>query len=228
MNGGGGPEPYAEVVASRARILAAADAERAALQRELHDGAQQRVVHALIALKQARSALEPGSPGADWVDEALANVERANADLRGLVHRVLPRTLVHGGLGSGLRSLVDHVGVPVRLRVDLPRLRAEDETTAYIVVAEILTAAVVHADARRIDVTAGLERGTLVVDVCCAGRPVHDVAPRNVWTSARDRARAGGGRLTVAHPGVGDTVVRAELPVRVGGGVEPEGVTGGA
>jgi signal transduction histidine kinase len=216
----GSPETYDELVASRARVLAQADRSRRALQGELHDGAQQRLVHALIALKLARSALEAGSPAADLVDEALANVEQANRDLRAVVHRILPRPLVHAGLPSGLRSLVDELAVPVGLRVDVPRLRREDETTAYVVVAELVTAALAQADVRRVEVDVRLDGGTLTLDVRHAGARHGDGT--DDLAGARDRVRAAGGRLTVTDAVDGGTVLRAELPVQPGDSLEPD------
>ncbi|GAA3553065.1 hypothetical protein GCM10022197_05170 [Microlunatus spumicola] len=221
MSGGGG-ETHGELAASRARVLARADAERSALQRELHDGAQQRLVHALIALRLARSALGPGSPGAALVDEALTNVEQANRDLRALVHRVLPASLVHGGLASALRSLVDDLAVPVALHVDVPRLRPEDETTAYVVAAEVLRTVTARSDAREVDADVRLDGDRLTIDVWLTRTPLDadrtepSDPPRDGvdLAEARDRTRTTGGSLTVTDLGPGRAVVRAVLLVR--------------
>ena len=111
-----------DVEASRARILAAADGSRRRLHRQLHDGAQQRLVHAVIALKLARSAVEPGSTVAALVEEALSNAERASSELRDVVRSILPSSLVYGGLRVGLESLVADLGLPTELRCSTPRL----------------------------------------------------------------------------------------------------------
>lgn len=129
-----------EPVASRARIQASADEGRRRLQHEIHDGAQQRLVHALVVLKVAGNALDSASPAAALVQEALANVEQATRDLRTVVHAILPRSLTHGGLQTGLQSPVDDLPVQVGLRVSAPRLSPEVETTAYLVVAEAVHA----------------------------------------------------------------------------------------
>ena len=214
-----GPESYDEVVASRARVLARADAGRRALQAELHDGAQQRLVHALIALKVARAALEAGAAGADLLDEALTNVEQANRDLRAVVQRILPRSLVHAGLGSGLRSLVDDLAVPVGpvgLRVDVPRLAPEDETTAYEVAAGLLGAALARPGPE-VALDVRLDGAALVV-VVRRSCPSDEGTWSDRLTHVRDRVRAAGGRLTVAGDARGGTAVRVELPVRSAGG----------
>ena len=150
-------ETRAKLTASRARVVATADETRRRLQRDVHDGAQQRLVHTIIALKLARDALATGSSATDLVDEALANAERANAELRDLVHGILPGSLTRGGLRAGIESLVADIAVPVDVGVTAPRLPAATETTAYFVVAEALTNVVKHAGARRARVQVDLD-----------------------------------------------------------------------
>ena len=94
-------ETKAKLTASRARVVATADETRRRLQRDVHDGAQQRLVHTIIALRLARAALTAGSGGADLIDEALTNAERANRELRDVVHGILPASLTRGGCGPG-------------------------------------------------------------------------------------------------------------------------------
>ena len=211
-----GPESYDEVVASRARVLARADADRRALQGELHDGAQQRLVHALIALQLARAALEAGAPGADLLDEALTNVEQANRDLRAVVQRILPRSLVHAGLGSGLRSLVDDLAYRSgrsgcgstcpgwRRRTRRPRTRSWPGWSGP---------PWPTLDAGRVELDVRLDGAALVI-VVRRSCPSDDGAQSDHLTHVRDRVRAAGGRLTVAGDGRDGTAVRVELPVR--------------
>ncbi len=206
----------ADLEASRARILAAADESRRRLHRELHDGAQQRLVHAVIALKLARSAVEPGSTAAALVEEALSNAERASSELRDVVRSILPSPLVYGGLRVGLESLVADLGVPAELRCATPRLPPAVETTAYLVVTEALTNTVAHARARRVEVEVGLVGDTLVLEVRDDGVGGADTAAGTGLTGLRDRVEAAAGTWTLLSPQGRGTTVRATLPVRPG------------
>ena len=99
-------EARAELTASRARIVAAADEERRRVVRDLHDGAQQRLVHTVITLKLAQQALERGADDAgSLVSQALEHAQRANHELRELVHGILPAALTAGGLRGGVEAL---------------------------------------------------------------------------------------------------------------------------
>src|SRR5664279_1358479 len=91
-------ENKTKLTASRARVVATADETRRRLQRDVHDGAQQRLVHTIIALKLARDAVPADSPASELVAEALANAERASRELRDVVHGILPASLTHQGL----------------------------------------------------------------------------------------------------------------------------------
>ena len=202
--------------ASRARIVASADEARRRLQRDVHDTAQQRLVHATIALKLARRAAGAGEDPTDLLDEALRHAERAATDLRDVVHGILPAALNHGGLGPGLESLVDDLALPVELQVSVPRLPVTTETTAYFVVAEALANVVKHASATHATVVARLEGQALVVDVRDDGRGGADPARGTGLTGLLDRVEAGDGVLTVSSPPGAGTVVHIELPVGPG------------
>ena len=103
-----------DLAASRARIVAATDEERRRVVRDLHDGAQQRLVHTVITLKLARQALEDEEGSAPaLVTEALDQAERATAELRELAHGILPAVLTHGGLRAGVEALASRMPVPV-------------------------------------------------------------------------------------------------------------------
>jgi len=209
-------EARARLLASRVRIAADADEARRVLQRDVHDGPQQRLVHAVIALKMARTTVERGSEAADLVEEVLSNVEQASRELRDIVQAVLPRSLGYGGLSTGLRSLVADLSLPVDVRVATPRLPAAVETTAYLIVAEALTNAVKHSRARRAHVHVDLEGETLVVEVRDDGVGGADPGHGSGMTSLCDRVDVAGGSLTVVSPPGQGTTVRAELPVRPG------------
>ena len=121
----GNAESRAELSASRARVVAAADESRRRIQRDLHDGAQQRLVHTIIALKQLKRVLDAaGGPEADLADEALEHAGQAIGTLRELVHGIMPATLTQGGLRAGVHSLVDNIDLPVRVEVLPGRLPA--------------------------------------------------------------------------------------------------------
>ncbi len=225
-------ETTAKLTASRARVVATADETRRRLQRDVHDGAQQRLVHAVIALKMARTSVAAGSPAATLVEEALTNVERASSELRDIVHGILPRSLTHGGLRLGLESLVADLALPVDARVTGHRLPAAVETTAYFVVAEVVTNAVKHARARRVSLNVDLQGDTLVVEVRDDGVGGADAARGTVLTGLLDRVDAAEGTMTVVSPVGEGTTVRVELPVgpagdRVRGGAAPRPSVGG-
>jgi hypothetical protein len=153
-------EARAEVAASRARIVAAADEERRRVVRDLHDGAQQRLVHTTITLKLAHRAWqneEKDLPG--LLTEALDHAQQATNEPRELAHGILPEVLTQGGLHAGVDALASQMPVPVEIGVSVGRLPAAVEATAYFVVAEALTNVAKHAGARRATVTARVEDG---------------------------------------------------------------------
>ena len=206
-------EMSAKLIASRARVVATADETRRRLQRDVHDGAQQRLVHALIALKVARTVVEVGSPAAGLVEEALAHVERASSELRDIVRGILPTSLTHGGLRVGLESLVADLALPVDTHITTPRLAAALETTAYFVVAEALTNVVKHSRARDVRLDVDLDGNTLVVEVRDDGVGGADPARGTGLTGLVDRVDAAGGVLVIRSPAGEGTTLRATLPV---------------
>jgi signal transduction histidine kinase len=204
----------AQLTASRARIVAAADESRRRLQRDVHDGAQQRLVHAVITLKLAAAALsERDDPTAELVRESLQHVERASSDLRDLVHGILPASLVRGGLRNGIESLAADCPLPVDIEVSAPRLATELETTAYFVVAEALTNVVKHARATHVRIHAALEDDALRIEVRDDGRGGVDSRRGSGITGLSDRIDAGRGTLTITSPPGHGTTLSASLPV---------------
>jgi signal transduction histidine kinase len=206
-------ENKAKLKASRARVVAAADETRHRLQRDVHDGAQQRLVHTIVALKLARQAIADGGDPAALVDEALRNAERAIRDLRDVVRGILPAAVTRGGLAAGLETLVEDVALAVELRVDVPRLPPALETTAYFVLAEALGNVVKHADARSAVIEAWLSGGVLVIDVRDDGEGGADPARGTGLIGMLDRVEAADGRLTLSSPSGAGTTVHVELPV---------------
>ena len=206
-------EARTEVAASRARIVAATDEERRRVVRDLHDGAQQRLVHTIITLKLARGAVQNEREGAAaLLTEALDHAEQATAELRELAHGILPAALTQGGLRAGVSALASRMPVPVENGVSVGRLPAAVEATAYFVVAEALTNVAKHARAERAAVTARVEDGTLVVHVSDDGV---GGAQRNGsgLTGLTDRLAALNGELRVESPARRGTVVAATIPL---------------
>jgi signal transduction histidine kinase len=205
-------ENKAKLTASRARVVATAKTRRR-LQRDVHDSAQQRLVHTVITLKLARNAIAAGRGAAELVDEALRNAERASSELRDVVRGILPAALIRGGLRAGLESLTGDLALPVDVRVDAPRLPVHLETTAYFVVAEALTNITKHARATRATVDVDLRAGSLLIDVRDDGIGGADPARGTGLVGLLDRVEAAAGALTVVSPAGGGTTVRAELPL---------------
>jgi signal transduction histidine kinase len=201
------------VAASRARIVAATDQERRRVVRDLHDGAQQRLVHTIITLKLARAALDDHGAGAPaLVTEALHAAEGAMVELRELSHGILPSVLTWGGLRAGVAALASRMPFPVEVSVPVDRLGTEVEATAYFVVAEALTNVAKHAYARHASVTADIAGGTLRVEVRDNGVG----GARQDGTGLQglaDRVAVLDGRLRVDSPPGAGTVIAATLPI---------------
>ncbi len=205
-------ENRAKLTASRARVVATADETRRRVQRDVHDSAQQRLVHTIVALKLAREAMTVGGSPADLLAEALRNAERASRDLRDVVRGILPAALTRGGLAAGLETLVEDVTLPVRLQVTVPRLSPALETTAYFVIAEALTNVVKHAHASEAVIEARLVEGRLVIEVRDDGDGGADPARGTGLTGLLDRVEAGNGTLTLSSPSGAGTTLHVELP----------------
>jgi signal transduction histidine kinase len=208
-------EARTEVAASRARIVAATDDERRRVVRDLHDGAQQRLVHTTITLTLAQRALDNGLDNARaLVIEALDNAQQATAELRELAHGILPGALTQGGLRAGVDALASRMPVPIDIDVTVGRLTPAVEATAYFVVAEALTNVAKHARAQRAEVTARIENGTLAVHVRDdgVGGATADGSGSGLIGLA-DRLAAVDGQLRVESPVHEGTLVAAAIPV---------------
>jgi signal transduction histidine kinase len=206
-------EARSELAESRARLVAAADHERRRVVRDLHDGAQQRLVHTVITLKLARQALEQGDGAAlGHITSALENARQTTEELRELAHGILPSSLTHGGLHAGVESLASRMPVPVENDVSVGRLPTAVEATAYFVVAEALTNVAKHAQAAHAAVEAHLEDGTLCLQVRDDGVGGAR-SDGSGLVGLRDRLAVLDGVLRIENPADGGTLVDAVIPL---------------
>jgi signal transduction histidine kinase len=206
-----------QLTASRARLLTEADAARRRVVRDLHDGAQQRLIHTVITLELAQRAFQRDGGAEPLVAEALEHARRANEELRELAHGILPADLVQGGLRGGVDALVERLDLAVS--VDLPpeRFRSEIEASAYFVIAEALTNIVKHAHAATAAVRGTIQDGVLRVEVRDDGLGGADPRGRGL-VGINDRVTALAGQLRVDSPAGGGTVLTATLPLFADGG----------
>jgi PAS domain S-box-containing protein len=205
-----------DLAASRARIVATADEERRRVVRDLHDGAQQRLVHTVVTLTLAQQALEASDDqAASLVSEALEHARRGNTELRELAHGILPSSLTHGGLQAGINAVLSRLDLPVHLDIPSERFPPEIEASAYFIVAEALTNVVKHAHAKHAEVRVSVEDGTLRVEIRDDGIGGADPDGHGLVGMA-DRVTALGGRLRVESPVGGGTLVAATLPLKAG------------
>jgi signal transduction histidine kinase len=204
---------------SRARIVQAGDAARRKLERDLHDGAQQRLVGLALDLRLAREKLEadPQAAGA-MLDEASAELARATDELRELARGIHPAVLSDRGLGAAVESLAKRAPLPVQIDASLEgRLPEPVEAAAYFVVSEALTNVVRHSEANRAEVGIRRDNGRLLVEVRDDGTGGADTAGSGLRGLA-DRVSALDGRLRVQDSAGGGTVVRADIPLGGGNG----------
>jgi signal transduction histidine kinase len=206
-------EGRAQLAASRARVIAAADAARRQLGRNLHDGAQQRLVALALKLRVAQSAAPP--PVAADLDQAVVELNEALEELRELSRGLHPTILARAGLGSALRALVRRSGLPVELHINTEsRYPARVEASAYYVVSEALTNTVKHARASRAEVVVEERDGQLWVHVRDDGIGGADARMGSGLIGLRDRLEAAGGSIEVISPVAAGTTIQASLPIQ--------------
>ena len=204
----------AELQASRARLVEATDAERRRIERDLHDGTQQRLVSIAMSLGLLESKLPAGSEQArPIVEEARAALTATLAELRELTQGIHPTILVERGLPAALDELCNRSRLPVRLQLDLDaRLPAQVESAAYFFVSEALTNAAKHSHASEVRVTAAHAGALLTVEVGDDGIGGAAPAGGSGLRGLADRVEALGGRFTVSSPPGRGTTLRAEIP----------------
>jgi signal transduction histidine kinase len=206
-------ERLVELTRSRSRLVEGFDDERRRIERDLHDGVQQRLLALSVGLGLARLELAEGGSPVALVTEAHTESQAILAELRRLVRGIHPWLLTDRGLGPALAELAGRCAVPVRTDVDLPaRFAPVVESTAYFVVSEALANVDRHSAASQATVTARYARGVLTVDVRDDGRGGADPARGTGLRGLADRAEAAGARLLVASPPGGPTLLRLEIP----------------
>ena len=205
-------QAQAEVSASRARIVAAADETRRRIERDLHDGVQQRLVTQALLLSGIRDRV-PADVRAD-VDQVRDEMAATRRELRDICQGVHPAILVEAGLGAAIRALARRSPLPVRVQLRAGgRLPGSCEVTAYYVAAEAFTNAAKHANASAVDILLEEAGGTLTVQVRDDGAGGADAGRGSGLTGLRDRVEAVGGSMTVDSPAGAGTVLTVRLPV---------------
>ncbi|HET6547353.1 MAG TPA: histidine kinase, partial [Solirubrobacter sp.] len=197
------------------RLVEAGDAERRRLGRDLHDGAQQRLVALMIELQLARERFDADPAGArDLVDSAFANAQAAVGELRDFAAGIHPAVLSQRGLAAALESLASRAPVPVELESELTeRLPTAVETAAYFVVAEALTNVAKYAGATHARVIVRHEDGAAVVDIRDDGVGGADIAGGTGLRGLGDRVGALDGTLEIDSPRGAGTLIRARIPL---------------
>ncbi|GLH98616.1 histidine kinase [Phytohabitans aurantiacus] len=199
---------------SRARLVDAFEVERRRIERDLHDGAQQRLLALGMTLVGAQLEFDDRPEAARaLINQAAEEAKAALAELRELIRGIHPHVLTDLGLPAAVAELVDRASVPVTVALDLPhRLPSTVESAAYFVVAEALSNAAKHASATQIFITGGLTGAHLGVEVRDDGVGGADPGAGTGLAGLADRVDAHGGTLTLSSPPGGPTVLRVELP----------------
>jgi signal transduction histidine kinase len=198
-----------ELVASRTRIVEAADEQRRQVVRDLHDGAQQRLVEAAMTLQLAQARGE----GTALVAEGIEHVRAAIAELRELARGIHPSILTHRGLAAAVEALTHRVPLPVAVEIPDDRYPAPVESAAYFVVAEALTNVAKYASAGTACVTARSADGCLILVIEDDGVGGAQPSAGSGLSGLHDRIVALNGTLAVDSPANGGTRIQAEIPL---------------
>jgi signal transduction histidine kinase len=204
-----------EVRASRARIVAAGDAERRRVERDLHDGAQQRIVSMTLALRlaQAKLGTETDPAVRESLEQASAEAKAALSELRELARGIHPQILTEAGLAAAVDNLAARAPVAVTVDIDrATRWAPEVESTAYFVVSEALTNVTKYAHAHGAVVRAREAGGMLQVEISDDGVGGADAARGTGLRGLADCLAVVDGTLEVTSPPAGGTIVRARIP----------------
>jgi PAS domain S-box-containing protein len=202
-----------EVRESRSRLVAAADEARRRLERNLHDGAQQRLIALLLALRVTQRRVQDDPMLAALVDGAVEELSGALQELRELARGIHPATLTEQGLAAAVRTLAERAPLPVDLEVDEERYAEAVEVAAYYIVSESLANMAKYAQATRAAVRTRVEAGRLIVEVEDDGVGGARAARGTGLRGLVDRVEALDGALAIVSPEGEGTRVRAVLPL---------------
>ncbi|MFD0208743.1 sensor histidine kinase [Streptomyces hirsutus] len=201
-----------ELTRSRVRLVDAFEAERRRIERDLHDGAQQRLVALTMALGLARLDAPPG-PLTDQLAKAHGEAGKALEELRELIRGIHPKVLADYGLKAAVDDAADRSVVPVDVRLELSgRLPRAVEAAAYFVVCEALANTARHSGADRAEVTGGRRDGRLFLEIRDDGRGGAEAGEGSGLTGLADRVSVLGGKISLSSPPGGPTLLRVEIP----------------
>jgi signal transduction histidine kinase len=202
-----------ELRQSQARIVEVGDAERRRLERNLHDGAQQRLLSVALRLRLVEARLASHPDEAELVAASRSELERSLQELREVAQGIHPAVLSDHGLAVALEAVVARSLVPVRLSMDLDgRLPEPIEAAVYYLVCEALTNTAKHAKASKVTVQISCSDGRALVEVADDGRGGADMAAGSGLRGLADRVAALDGRFVVSSDAGGGSAIRAEIP----------------
>jgi signal transduction histidine kinase len=207
----------ADLIASRARLVKAGDEQRRRFERNLHDGAQQRLVSVALMLRLAQAQLSEDQTGtSELLDEVSRELTTGLEELREIARGLHPAILGDYGLGRALETLVARLPIPVDIDVPHERLPEDVEATVYYIASESLTNVVRHAEADSAQVSVRRDDDVVRCEISDDGRGGADPSGGTGILGLRDRAEAAGGTLSVISPPGRGTVVSATLPLSGG------------
>jgi signal transduction histidine kinase len=209
----------AELIASRARIVAAGDEARRRFERNLHDGTQQRLVALRLDLKRIRGTIPADQREAHaGLEDVERELDAVLEEVREVSRGLHPPQLAQGGLGASLRALARRSPIPVDVAVDVPeRPPAPVETATYYVVSEALANAIKHSRAGTVSVRVARANGWLCATVVDDGVGGAEVGTGSGLTGLHDRVEALGGRFALESPQGAGTTISIELPIATPG-----------
>jgi len=209
-------EAHDELSASRARVVASADETRRRIERDLHDGAQQRLVSLTLQLRSVQASVPPDQPEMSAeLDRVVTGLSDALIELREFARGIHPAILAQAGLGPALRALARRSQVPVKLDVRIKdRLPERVEVTAYFIISEALTNATKHANAAVVHVAVDATHGTVRLAVRDDGVGGAGQVQGSGLLGLYDRVEAAGGTITIHSPAGEGTELLVDLPLR--------------